>query len=95
MDIRERPTRLMLISPCFLFRKVKDEIDMDDANHLRFESEKLELYYDTYNYKYIRDMSQRFELHPGTYCVIPTTFYKGSEAEFMLRIAADGPMQSR
>ena len=68
---------------------------MDDANNPRADSEKLQEYYTTYDYQYLREMSQHFELHPGTYCVIPSTFNEGSRAEFMLRVAADGPMQSR
>ena len=68
---------------------------MDDADNLRVEREKLQKYHLTYDYEYLREISQRFELHPGTYCVIPATFYTDSEAEFMLRIAADAPMQSK
>jgi len=68
---------------------------MADATNLRVESEKLQVYYETFEYQYLREMSHRFELHPGTYCVIPNTFSKGSEAEFMLCVAADAPMQCR
>ncbi|KAK2189008.1 hypothetical protein NP493_110g00003 [Ridgeia piscesae] len=77
----------------FNIYKVQGEMNMDDANNLRVESEKLQKYHLTYNYEYLREISQRFELHPGTYCVIPATFYPDKEAEFMLRIAADAPMQ--
>ncbi|KAK2178626.1 hypothetical protein NP493_537g01029 [Ridgeia piscesae] len=50
---------------------------MADATNLRVESEKLQVYYETFEYQYLREMSHRFELHPGTYCVIPNTFYQG------------------
>ena len=37
-------------------------------------------------YVNLREMSKRFQLGPGQYVVIPTTFNPGEEAEFLLRV---------
>lgn len=37
-------------------------------------------------YQYNREVTRRFDLTPGTYVIIPSTFRPHEEAEFMLRI---------
>lgn len=37
-------------------------------------------------YQYNREITRRFDLTPGTYVIIPSTFRPHEEAEFMLRI---------
>lgn len=79
----------------FLFPKVKGKVNVDDANNFRVESQKLQKERLTYDYEFIREISQRFELHPGTYCVIPATFFPDDEAAFLLRLAAETPIESK
>jgi len=44
-------------------------------------------------YDYGREKTLRFELKPGIYVIIPTTFYPNEEAEFMLRIYTEKAVQ--
>eukprot|EP00092_Neocalanus_flemingeri_P057334 GFUD01068124.1.p1 GENE.GFUD01068124.1~~GFUD01068124.1.p1 ORF type:complete len:866 (-),score=218.50 GFUD01068124.1:2289-4886(-) len=39
----------------------------------------------TDQYINLREVSKRFQFPPGNYCVIPTTFSRGDEGEFLLR----------
>ncbi|KAG9508777.1 Calpain-A, partial [Fragariocoptes setiger] len=39
----------------------------------------------------LREISARFQLKPGTYCVIPSTYDKDEEGDFLLRIWTEGP----
>ncbi len=34
----------------------------------------------------LREVSKRFHLPPGRYCVIPSTFARNEEGEFLLRV---------
>jgi len=37
-------------------------------------------------YAMLREVSRDFALAPGTYCIIPTTQFRGEEADFLLRV---------
>lgn len=38
------------------------------------------------SFTYFREISSRFTLLPGTYCIVPSTFEPNEEGEFLLRI---------
>jgi calpain len=38
------------------------------------------------SYQQIREVSARFRLDPGSYIVIPSTWYADEESDFLLRI---------
>lgn len=42
-------------------------------------------------YTNLREVSCRFKLEPGIYCIIPSTFDPGEEGEFVLRIFTEKP----
>ena len=72
--------------------KVKSPEELDgktfDASDLRIERKMTK-------FEYLRERSGRYDLAPGTYCIIPVTFKPDTEAEFMLRIATEKPADSR
>ena len=37
-------------------------------------------------YVNLREVSKRFQLGPGQYVVVPTTFNRGEEGDFLLRV---------
>lgn len=41
----------------------------------------------------LREVTARFSLPPGTYAIIPSTFDKGEEGEFILRVWTEAPAQ--
>ena len=45
-------------------------------------------------YQYHRENTKRFEVLPGTYVVIPSTFHHDQEAQFMLRFITERPVES-
>ncbi|XP_021354811.1 calpain-9-like [Mizuhopecten yessoensis] len=45
-------------------------------------------------YEFYREKTKRFELTPGTYVVIPSTFYPNVESQFMLRFFTEKPFDS-
>lgn len=42
----------------------------------------------------LREITARFRLSPGQYCIIPSTFDAGEEGEFILRIFTEQPPES-
>uniref|UniRef100_A0A6G1SCT2 Calpain-A n=1 Tax=Aceria tosichella TaxID=561515 RepID=A0A6G1SCT2_9ACAR len=42
----------------------------------------------------LREVTARFTLPPGTYAIIPSTFDKGEEGEFILRVWTEAPARS-
>ena len=42
----------------------------------------------------LRENTRRLKLTPGTYCIIPSTYEPGTEAEFMLRLFTEKPASS-
>jgi len=42
----------------------------------------------------LREVTSRFSLPPGTYAIIPSTFDKGEEGEFILRIWTEAPAKT-
>lgn len=46
------------------------------------------------SYEFYREKTQRFDLSPGTYVVIPSTYYPNVEAQFMLRFFTEKPVDS-
>eukprot|EP01054_Gregarina_sp_Poly1_P008449 Gregarina_sp_Poly_1__8448@NODE_4981_length_440_cov_1_833780_g3474_i0_p1_GENE_NODE_4981_length_440_cov_1_833780_g3474_i0NODE_4981_length_440_cov_1_833780_g3474_i0_p1_ORF_typecomplete_len146_score20_93Calpain_III/PF01067_22/3_1e28Calpain_III/PF01067_22/8_8e03_NODE_4981_length_440_cov_1_833780_g3474_i053439 len=38
------------------------------------------------NYIDLREVSNRFRVKPGMYCIIPTTYEAGEEGEFIIRV---------
>lgn len=42
----------------------------------------------------LREVTSRFSLPPGTYAIIPSTFDKGEEGEFILRVWTEAPVKS-
>ena len=45
-------------------------------------------------YEYNREVTRRFELDPGVYALIPSTFKAHDEAKFMLRLYTEKPADS-
>lgn len=45
-------------------------------------------------YEYVREVTRRFDLEPGIYAVIPSTFKPHEEAKFMLRMYTEKPAES-
>lgn len=43
------------------------------------------------SYVNLRQVSHRYHLSPGTYCVVPSTFQPGEEAHFILRLFCEKP----
>ena len=68
---------------------------MDDLQRERADGHKVRDLHLTREYICQREVTLRFELHPGTYCIVPAAFTPGAEAAFLLRLAADGPLESR
>ncbi|XP_076075998.1 calpain-B-like [Mytilus galloprovincialis] len=46
------------------------------------------------NYEYNREVTKRFELDPGVYALIPSTYEAHAEAKFMLRLYTEKPAES-
>ncbi|XP_060081791.1 calpain-B-like [Ylistrum balloti] len=46
------------------------------------------------NYEFYRENTKRFQFSPGTYVVIPSTFYPNVESQFMLRFFTEKPSDS-
>lgn len=42
----------------------------------------------------LREITARFRLPPGTYAIIPSTFDKGEEGEFILRVWTESPVRA-
>jgi hypothetical protein len=42
----------------------------------------------------LREVTARFQLPPGTYAIIPSTFDKGEEGDFILRVWTEAPVRS-
>ena len=38
----------------------------------------------------LKEVSARFDLTPGTYVIIPSTFDQGEEGDFLLRVYSEG-----
>ena len=66
--------------------------DIPDGEHLY--STTLRRKTGTDGYKRDRESSGRFELSPGNYCITPTAFYPGEEADFLLRVVTEKPAKS-
>ena len=41
-----------------------------------------------------REVTKRFNLKPGEYVIIPSTYEEGTEGEFLLRIFSEKPLNS-
>uniref|UniRef100_A0A182IJU8 Calpain n=1 Tax=Anopheles atroparvus TaxID=41427 RepID=A0A182IJU8_ANOAO len=39
----------------------------------------------------VRENTARFNVEPGTYVIVPSTFYKNEEGEFMIRVFSESP----
>ena len=37
----------------------------------------------------LREITARFKLSPGTYCIVPSTFEPNEEGEFLLRVFSE------
>lgn len=48
----------------------------------------------TQTFEYYREMTRRYEVEPGVYVVIPSTFHPHEEAEFMIRFYTEKPIES-
>ncbi|XP_063445321.1 calpain-A-like [Mytilus trossulus] len=46
------------------------------------------------SYEYNREVTRRFELNPGVYAIIPSTYEAHAEANFMLRLYTEKPAES-
>ncbi len=51
-----------------------------------FSSSQLTKVTSSGSYQQIREVSARFRLDPGSYIVIPSTWYADEESDFLLRI---------
>ena len=40
----------------------------------------------------IKEVVGRFTLHPGTYCIVPSSFHPGEKGEFFLRVFTENPV---
>ena len=60
----------------------------------QFDASELTMERKMFKYEFLRERSSRYELPPGTYCIIPVTYQPDTEAEFMLRIGTMSPAQS-
>lgn len=78
------------------------QIDPVAASAPRFRQQLLNTDFFKYNcsvarsptYINLREVTSRFSLPPGTYAIIPSTFDKGEEGEFILRVWTEAPVKS-
>ena len=61
----------------------------EDLEFQQFDSSQLELVVKMEDFEPKRERSERYELDPGTYCIMPLTYHPDTEAEFLLRIASE------
>jgi calpain len=43
----------------------------------------------------LREVSARFELSPGSYCIIPSTFSPNEEGEFIVRVFSESKISMK
>ena len=66
-----------------------EELEGFEADHTA-----LQIKYPMYDFEFYRERSRRFELRPGTYCIIPSTYAPDTESQFLLRLAFERPADS-
>lgn len=89
----------------FAIYALRDGVYQSDpvgASSPRFRQQLLNTDFFKYNcsiarsptYINLREVTSRFKLPPGTYAIIPSTFDKGEEGEFILRVWTEVPARS-
>lgn len=69
----------------FILFRVKDEVEFDPTQSLRFYASELERISGS-STNITREVVKRFIVRPGYYVVLPHTFYPNRDKEFHLRI---------
>ncbi len=70
---------------------------MDETKNSRtkFHASQLERIGGSGGYINSREVTMRFKLKPGYYLIIPSTYDKNRDAEFMLRVFTEKPIEIR
>ena len=69
-------------------------MEIDDEN-VRLVSSQLEYIGNSGTYINTREVTKSFEVEPGYYLIIPSTFDDDRQADFMLRIFTENPIETK